>query len=55
MSSDRPPAKKKLKQATLFELMKEKNSNKGIYNLYISIILVNTMQLQYNIIYFDKS
>jgi uncharacterized membrane protein len=55
MSSDRPPAKKKLKQATLFELMKEKNSNKGIYNLYISIILVNTlyMHLQYNIIYFD--
>jgi len=53
MSSDRPPAKKKLKQAALFELMKEKNSNKVIYNLYISIILVNTMQLQYNIIYFD--
>ena len=23
----------------LFDLMKEKNSNKGIYNLYISIIL----------------
>jgi len=37
MSSDRQPAKKKLKQATLFELMKEKNSNKGIYNLYNSI------------------
>ena len=48
MSSDRPPAKKKLKQATLFEFMKEKNS---IYNLYISIILVNTMQvtIQYNL------
>jgi hypothetical protein len=25
----------------------------GIYNLYMSIILVNTMQLQYNIIYSD--
>jgi len=53
MSSDRPPAKRKLKPATLFELMKEKNSNKGIYNLYNSIILVNTIHLQYNIIYFD--
>ena len=55
MASDRPPAKKKLKQATLFELMNEKNSIKGFYNFHISIILVNTMQLQCTIIYFDKS